>query len=425
MIMFLCFLILLAQLCGASPTLFVVQTLDESAATIDLESEAVNQHAATLGTIPNDVIVHKNMAYVSNSGYNNIQEIDAEDATTLREIQVPGGVNVWSMAMLNDDTMAVTCSISNNVIIIKLTDEAVVGVLAAGVAPQAILVHGDYFYVGATGVSYPVFGPATVFVFNRFTLERVDSLSVATNPQAFAVDNQNRLHVVCTGDYGSVAGEVDIIDLGTRSVVAELPIGGSPSNISMGGGIAYLTAGGWGAEGYVYAYRVSDLEIFHDSSNPMTTGSGAFDVEALSDGSFLVSCFNDDIVEQRDSSGNLIRAFSLSDGPAQMAIYYEGTQAVSDGSPTVSNSIVLTDPYPNPFNEVVQLELSSVAKTRSKIFIYNNIGQLVRTLVVPIGVRTTYWDSRDVHGSPVTSGVYIARLASSSSIDSKRMILLK
>lgn len=418
------FFILLAQLCSAAPTLFVVQTLDESAATIDLTTEAVNQHATTLGTIPNDVIVHRNRVYVANSGYNNIQEIDAETAETIREIQVPGGVNVWSMAMLNDDTVAVTCSVSNNVVVIRLSDEAVVGTLSAGVAPQSILVNGDYFYVGVTGVSYPVFGPASVFVFDRFSLSRVDSLPVAVNPQGLAVDDQNRLHIVCTGDYANQSGKVDVIDLATRELVTELSVGGTPSNISIGNGVAYLAAGGWGTDGYVYTYRVSDLSVLHDAGNPLTTGSGAFDVEARPDGSFWVSCFNIDVVEHRDEAGSLIRSYELSDGPAQLALY-EGTQEVSHDFPVVPESIVLANVYPNPFNSEIEIRLNSITKTSSNIHIYNCIGQHVRTLSVPIGRDYARWNGRDDSGNALSSGVYIANFAAGLSFDSKRMILLK
>jgi hypothetical protein len=424
MLKFICIFVLLASLCIAAPTLYVVQTLDESAATIEIETGEVHQHAATLGTIPNDIIVHNNRAYIANSGYNNIQEIDGETAATVREIQIPGGVNVWSMAMLNDDTMAVTCSVSNNVIAVRLSDEQVVRTLPAGPSTQAILVHGDYFYVGVTGVSYPQFGPASILVFDRYSLSRIDSIPVAKNPQGLAVDEFNRLHVVCTGDYGSVTGEVDIIDLESREVTDEIAIGGTPSNISIGGGIAYIAAGGWGAEGWAYSYRVSDLQVLHGSGNPLITGSGAFDIEAFSDGSFFVSCFNDDAVEYRDRNGDLIQSFPLSDGPAQMAVY-RGPEAANYDSRSVPESIVLADPYPNPFNGNVRLDLNLAAKYDTNILIYNEIGQVVRVLSIPAGYRSIIWNGLDQSGSAVSSGIYIAKMTSKQDNSSKRIILLK
>src|SRR3989339_508038 len=206
-------LLVFAPIIQAEPTLLVVQSLDESAASIGIESGTKNPHAVTLGNIPNDILAQNTRIYVSNSGYNNIQEIDAETSETLREIQIPDGVNVYSMALLNDDSMAVTCSISGNVIVIRLSDELPVANLQAGVSPQCIIVYGDYFYVADTGVSFPDYGSGIVYVFDRRTFSQVDSIPVAKNPQAMVIDEQGRLHVVCTGNYSDISGEIDIIDL--------------------------------------------------------------------------------------------------------------------------------------------------------------------------------------------------------------------
>ena len=105
-------LLLLANLSYAQSQLFVVNSLDESAGVIDLASGVVNAQAVALGNIPNDIITHDGMLYVTNSGYNNVQEIDPLALQTTREIEITSATNVWSMVMLNNDSMAVSATLS-------------------------------------------------------------------------------------------------------------------------------------------------------------------------------------------------------------------------------------------------------------------------------------------------------------------------
>jgi hypothetical protein len=417
-------LLLIAPITPAGPKLFVVQSLDESAATIEIESGIVNARAVTLGNIPNDIIVSKNRIYVSNSGYNNIQEIDAETSTTIREIQVPGGVNVYSMALLNEDSLAVTCSVSGNVVVIRLSDEQVVAELPAGAAPQSIIVHDGYFYVADTGIHYPNYESASILVYDCRTLSRVDSIPVAINPQSMAVDEQNRLHVVCTGNYAEIAGEINVIELASRELLTEIPIGGSPMNISIGGGIAYLAAGGWGTEGYVYAYRVSDFGILYNASNPLETAPGVWDTEARDDGSFFVSCFNDDMVEHRNADGSLIRSYLVSDGPGQMTVF-QGIEATNPHPNLTDDSFVLVSAYPNPFNSSVKLVFDDQPHEACNILIYNSIGQAITTLPVGAGASSVTWNAMNGNGYPLSTGVYYAVFDQNAAHSVNRLFYLK
>lgn len=81
-----------------------------------------------------------------------------------------------------------------------------------------------------------------------------------------------------------------------------------------------MAAGGWGERGEVYRYRLSDLTLLNDAANPLTTGPGATDVEAQPDGSFLVSCFMANTVEQHAADGALLASYPMSSGPGQMVL---------------------------------------------------------------------------------------------------------
>jgi len=87
------------------------------------------------------------------------------------------------------------------------------------------------------------------------------------NPQDLAVDAAGQINVVCTGDYWSTFGVMDVIDTATRSVVASVPLGGSPGNISIAGNYALIGAGDADSCD-LYMVNVLTNAVVNDSSSP-------------------------------------------------------------------------------------------------------------------------------------------------------------
>ena len=60
--------------------------------------------------------------------------------------------------------------------------------------------------------------------------------------------------------------------------------------------------------------------------------------------------------------------------------------------------------------------------------IYNIFGQEVRTLVnarQPAGVNAVVWDGRDQSGQEVSSGIYIYRLQTGASVQSRKLSFMR
>jgi len=60
--------------------------------------------------------------------------------------------------------------------------------------------------------------------------------------------------------------------------------------------------------------------------------------------------------------------------------------------------------------------------------IYNLSGQEVRTLVnarQPAGMKSVVWDGRDGFGKEVSSGIYIYRLQTGESVQSRKLSFLR
>jgi subtilisin family serine protease len=88
----------------------------------------------------------------------------------------------------------------------------------------------------------------------------------------------------------------------------------------------------------------------------------------------------------------------------------------------------LGTPVPNPFNPGTTIELQVDRPRPVFVGIYDVRGRLVRALVDRVeqpGIRSIVWDGLDRNGSPVSSGVYFARLRSERQMLARRLILAR
>jgi len=84
--------------------------------------------------------------------------------------------------------------------------------------------------------------------------------------------------------------------------------------------------------------------------------------------------------------------------------------------------------YPNPFNPSTTIRYSTAKAEPVQILIYNQKGQLVKTLEQTVpgkGIHEVQWNGTDDRGSSVSSGIYYFRLRSGKVSNTKKMILLK
>ena len=111
--------------------------------------------------------------------------------------------------------------------------------------------------------------------------------------------------------------------------------------------------------------------------------------------------------------------------------------AVSDEVVVAAVSKLTTQPIhrlavqarPNPFNPRTTLQLALPTPETVSLSIYNLYGQRVRVLLnaesLPAGYATVAWDSRDDHGAPVASGLYLYRLSTTAEVVVGKMALIR
>ncbi|MBW6515601.1 MAG: T9SS type A sorting domain-containing protein [Candidatus Cloacimonetes bacterium] len=84
--------------------------------------------------------------------------------------------------------------------------------------------------------------------------------------------------------------------------------------------------------------------------------------------------------------------------------------------------------YPNPFNPETTICFSLSEPSKVTISIYNNRGQLVKSVIddfLPTGEHRIIWDGRDERYKQVSSGVYFYRMQANEYSEVRKMLLLK
>ena len=99
-----------------------------------------------------------------------------------------------------------------------------------------------------------------------------------------------------------------------------------------------------------------------------------------------------------------------------------------DNQPAVPEKFTVSQNFPNPFNSVTKIDFGLSSNGQTKITIYNVVGQEIKTLInreLKPGWHSVSWMGHDNSGNSVPSGIYIYRVESGISNDTKKMILIK
>lgn len=312
----------------AVPYAYVANSTGETLSKINLQTGAVANDVLPLGSdvqsYANQIVVRDTLAYIVCSGTNEVQVINLKTETTVDFIPFAPGSNPYFMTIYNDQYAFVTNLTDNSVATLDLTTNAVVDVDSVGVSPSGIAIHNHNVWVVLSNYNFNTFSTQDGFVAVCSPLNDTiyTVIPVGHNPQFIAIDRFNVAHIVCTGDYGAITGMVYRINALTYAVIDSIPVGGAPGSIALSpSGVAYIAAGGWVTNGYVYTYDAVTGAVFHNSSNPLAVTIGATALTPYQDSSVFMVSFND-VIDRIDSSGALIQGYGVGDGPVGLDINY-------------------------------------------------------------------------------------------------------
>jgi len=85
--------------------------------------------------------------------------------------------------------------------------------------------------------------------------------------------------------------------------------------------------------------------------------------------------------------------------------------------------------YPNPFNPTTSLRYDLPEQAQVILTVYDLMGrevtQLVNTTQGGPGFKSVQWNATDIHGKPVSAGVYLYQIRAGEFVQTRKMVLLK
>ncbi len=412
--------------------LFVENNLGETITRVDITEGKIWNNVFTTGNVPNQIQVRGDSLYVLNSISSTLQIFNLRSGKEVATIDLGANKNPWSVAFCKSSGLVFVTNLqANSVSVVDIKKGAVVDSISVGKAPEGILAAGKKVYVANTAFDATTFSydQGSVFVIDAATFSVVDTILTPLNPQSLAVDNNGRLHIVCTGNFATVSGSVLVVDLSSNTVVDTVAIGGTPSSITIASnGNAYLGAGGWVGSGNVLEYNATTLAILHDAGDPIHTGTGAMDVLADGEGHVFVAAFNEDRVDVIDTKvDSVVQQYAVGDGPQSLAIWKTTVSKIVDntGGKQVPARFVLQQNYPNPVQaqakNMTQFSFRIPRAENVTLRIYNVLGQVVATLVDGNLTAGSHLVRADLSG--LSAGLYFTRLQTAEGVKTKKLVV--
>ena len=182
---------------GQSARLWVVNGLAETASRIILDSGVVSNHVATLGIVPNQIVVSGNHLLTVNSGENNIQMFNRHTLAELGTVELGPNRNPWNLVMVDSAIGYVTNFAAGTVSKFNILTRTVLKEFAVGQSPEGIAFSRGKIWVCNTGFNPNDFsyGQGEVAVVDPAADSVLARINVGTNPQAIknTPDEANRL----------------------------------------------------------------------------------------------------------------------------------------------------------------------------------------------------------------------------------------
>ncbi|UCD16828.1 MAG: hypothetical protein JSV44_10270, partial [Candidatus Zixiibacteriota bacterium] len=335
---------------AVDPVAYVLNTNGETLSKISLYTGAVNNNIVVIGSdadcYPNQIVIRDTLAYVIASGTDEIQIVNLNTEQSLGFINTGAFSNPYWMDFYDSRYLYVTLQLNNSLAKIDVIDRKKLIEIPVGLSPAGLAITNNKVYVANSRYDYGTGGwesPGTVSVLDAVSGMIIKTIEVDLNPQFMAVDDLGRVHVVCTGDYYTVPGVVNVIDPVGDTVVASLVTGGSPGQISIGPDhTAYLAAAGWTSAGFVYTYNALTLQAYHISGNPIEVDWNCMTAVAYQDSTCFTGSFTD-YINVIDSAGVNQGRYAVGSGPIHIDFNYLPGDATGDFAVDLLDILLLID----------------------------------------------------------------------------------
>ncbi len=377
---------------------YVVNSESQTLSYVNADTGSIDPDYAILGSAsyatPNRMAILDNTGYVTITYENTVQVVDLHGNRVRTTIYLGDNVLPYDVC-IGADYIWVTGSGSELVYQIDPESNEVVNTVTTGTYPQSIQYYDGKLYVANTGFN-PAdwsYAPGTVTVIDAATCSVLTTIDTDLNPQDMAI-HSGLIHLVCTGDYGSVSGKIDIIDPETNQIVDVLNLGGSPRSITAANDGRMFVGNAWPAG--VYVYDAATLDILVTPGDNAFQGGNAlaiYDSELLSvDAADYIQ--NSDVYRYDLTNDMLLNTYEVAVGATDVVVKQE-TSSIED-DPIVSGKNISLRAWPNPARHGDAIMFSLPEGVQADGYrIYNVKGRRVAD------IRGDSWNAKDA-----ISGIY-------------------
>ncbi len=188
------------------------------------------------------------------------------------------------------------------------------------------------------------------------------------------------------------------------------------------GNYTRTTRTAFGPASPVWSYTATGFYSQHLGGNQRLPNGNTMIAEATSGNLFEV-----------DSAGRTV--WSYTPGGEIVRVLRYGTEypgvailGTEEEVAALPNSVHLLSNYPNPFNSSTKINIKIDKLASVKLSIYNANGELISKLVdgrLIAGDHNFDWNGKNMNGMSVNSGVYFCRLQSGSTVQTRKLVLVK
>jgi len=117
--------------------------------------------------------------------------------------------------------------------------------------------------------------------------------------------------------------------------------------------------------------------------------------------------------------------------PSPLITYHQSdcyAVKIATEKPSIPKKYALYDNYPNPFNPETTISFDIPINIKVRLDIFNLQGQFVAVLINDFTIAGNYslqWNSKDLYGNAVASGIYFYKLTAGDFIQVKKMVLAR
>lgn len=166
-------------------------------------------------------------------------------------------------------------------------------------------------------------------------------------------------------------------------------------------------------------YLNGELDAFTNFSGNINTTNIDFTIAKVLPGN-----------NQYNFNGTLddIRIYNYALTFAEIDELYDFQTRVEEEKGYIHEETKLMQNHPNPFNGLTNIEFQITSTDRVELVIYDILGRKIKTLVSSLlkpGRYSLIWDSSDVNGNELSSGIYFLQLNTNNFSETKKLLLLQ